>query len=204
LTDRKRVDRAALEAPEADRLDGVPGIVNVAMAGLAEAAEARPAAEQNGVEHGDREAAVDLGLLRQVGDAARGALDASLDARRQAEQRLEERALARPVWSDDGRHLGGRDLGREVVDRGMAVVAHGQVDQLEGGLHSAHQTQSHNTAATASAPATRRGAPMARRAVPGEIRSCMAFCYNIASTESTRASVAARGRGARRRFLTVC
>ena len=69
LADRQRVDRPALEARQADRFDGVLGIVDVDVLGRAKAAEARPAAEQHGVEHRDREGAVDLGLLRQVGDA---------------------------------------------------------------------------------------------------------------------------------------
>ena len=81
--------------------------------GLAEGAEARPATEQHGVEHRDREGAVDFGLLRQVGDALGRALDAALDAGAQPEQRLEQRALAGAVGTDDGGHFGGRNFGRD-------------------------------------------------------------------------------------------
>jgi hypothetical protein len=175
LPDRQGIDRPALEAREPDRLDGVMGVVDVGRPGGAEAAETRPAPEQHGVEHRDREGAIDLGLLRQVGDAPGRALDAALDVRRETKQRLQECALASAVGADDGSHLGGGDLGRQVMHRGMAVVAHGQVDQAKGGVHSAHQTQSHSTTDTASARATRVDALMASRAVPGEIGWCMAI-----------------------------
>ena len=170
LADRERVDRPALEARKPDRLDGVLCVVEVDRLGGAEAAEARPAAEQHRVEHGDREGAVDLGLLRQVGDAPGRAFDAAFDVRRQPEQRLQERALARAVGPDDGRHLRRRDLGRHVMHGRMAVVAHGQIDQTERRRHSAHQAASHNSAARPSAAAMRADALMASSVVPGETR----------------------------------
>src|SRR5262249_20213058 len=116
----------------------------------------------------------------------RRAFDAALDARRQAEQRLQQRALAGAVGADDGGHLASRDLGRHVMDRRMAVVAHRQVDQAKGGVHSAHQTGSHSASEIITAHATRVGALMASRAVPGETGSCMSICYNITLAESMR------------------
>ncbi len=135
LADRQRVDRSALEARESDRINGMLRVVQVGRLGRPEAAEARPAAEQDGVEHRDREGAVDLGLLRQVGDALGRALDATFDPRREAEQGLEQCALAGAVRADDRRHLGGRNLGRHVMDRRVAVVAHGQVGEAKRGVH---------------------------------------------------------------------
>ena len=69
---------------------------------------------------------------------------------------------------------------------GMTIVAHRQVDQAQRGVHSAHQAQSHSSADTPSASATRVGALMASRAVPGETGSCTAICYNITLAESMR------------------
>jgi hypothetical protein len=60
-----------------------------------------------------------------------------------------------------------------VMHRGMAVVAHGEIDQAEGGGHSAHQAHSHSIPDTTSAQAMRVGALIASRAVPGETGSCM-------------------------------
>jgi len=136
--------------------------------GLAEGAEARPAAEQHRVEHRDREGAVDLRLLRQVGDAPRAAFDPALEPSHQPEHRLEQRALARAVGADDGGDLAGRDLGRDVMHGGMPVVGDREVDQLQRRIHSAHHTASHSTVARPSAQAMRWGALMPRRAVPGE------------------------------------
>ena len=60
-----------------------------------------------------------------------------------------------------------------MMDRRVAVVAYGQVDQAQGGGHIAHQATNHSTAETASAAAMRAGALMASRVVPGETGSCM-------------------------------
>ncbi len=100
-----------------------------------ETTEARPAAEQDGIEHRDREGTIDLRLLGQVGDPLRRALDAAFHLRRQTDQRLQKRALARPVGADDGRHLAGRDLRRHVMDRRVTIVAHGQVGEAQRGVH---------------------------------------------------------------------
>ena len=135
--------------------------------GGAEAAEARPAAEQHRVEYRDRERTVDLGLLRQVGDALGRAFDAAFDVRRQPEQRLQERALARAVGPDDGRHLGGRDLGRHVMHRRMAVVAHGQVDQRRAAVTAP-------TRRRATIPPTPRARPRSGRARSWRAGSCRA------------------------------
>ena len=172
--DRKKTDLPYESAETTDdewlRLRHEEALTTESVLELAEAAEARPAAEQHRVEHGDREGAVDLGLLRQVGDAPGRAFDAAFDVRHQPKQRLQERALARAVGPDDGRHLRRRDLGRHVMHGRMAVVAHGQIDQTERRRHSAHQAASHNSAARPNAAAMRADALMASSVVPGETR----------------------------------
>src|SRR5204863_546712 len=101
------------------------------------------------------------------------ALDAPLDMRRQTEHRLQERALARTVGTDDRGHLRHRNLSRQVMHGGVAIVADREIDQLQDRVHSAHQTHSHNPADTQSASDTRAGALMARSRVPGETKPCM-------------------------------
>ncbi len=122
---------------------------------------------------------IDLSLLRQIGDAASRTFDAAFDPRRQAEHRLQERALAGAVGPDDGGIISAAGISTDsVMHRRMAIVAHGQVDQAESGVHlepqdSAHQAHSHSRPDTPSAAATRAGALMASRKVPGEMGPCM-------------------------------
>lgn len=63
------------------------------------------------------------------------------------------------------------------MDRRMAIIAHGQVDQAKRCRHIAHQAASHSKAAIANAAAMRRGELMARSVVPGEMDSGMASVY---------------------------
>lgn len=66
------------------------------------------------------------------------------------------------------------------MDGWMAVVTDRQVDKLQHRTHSAHQTQSHSSAATPSAATERVEALMASRAVPGETEPrVIPSCYNI-------------------------
>ena len=132
------------------------------LAGCGKPAEARPAAEQHRVENRNREAAVDLGLLRQVGDSLGRTFDAAFDMRGKTQQRLEQRALAGPVGADNGGHFGSRYLGRHMVHRRMAIVTHGQIDKAKDRIHDrAHQAQTQSTADTPNAIAMRAEALMA-------------------------------------------
>ncbi len=72
-------------------------IVDIDRLSRAEAAKARPAAEQHGVEHRDREGAIDLGLLRQVGNALGRAFDAAPRCAARAPAAPQERALPAPL-----------------------------------------------------------------------------------------------------------
>ena len=79
------------------------------------------------------------------------------------------------------------------MHRGVAVVAHGEIDQAERCGHSAHHRQSHSPAATASAAATRRGAAhRQQKRYPSKRTDAgldsLPYCYNITFAESSRSA----------------
>ena len=140
LPAREPPDLAAGQVGEADALDGLGGVVAVLGGPAAERTGMAPAAHQHDVAHADREVPVDLVDLGHVGDVGArlsdgAAEDADLAAQRadEAEDRLEERRLARAVRSDDADELA---LGHDEVDgldRGrLAGVAGPEVVHLEG------------------------------------------------------------------------
>ncbi len=97
--------RRGLEAGEPDRGEGLSRPGAEFAVDRPEGATTRPMAHGHEVEHADRKAAVDLRLLRKVGEPT-GQCLVDLDAPRAggdpACQRVEQAALARAVGPDDG------------------------------------------------------------------------------------------------------
>ena len=97
--------------------------------------DAPPQAHRHQILHRQREAAVELGGLRQPGHAHRRvALDASDHVDAAAAQRRQQRALARAVGPDDGRGLARGEGAAEMVHRGVATPGHGQIMHAQRGL----------------------------------------------------------------------
>jgi hypothetical protein len=110
-------------------------------------------AELDRIEDGDREAAIDVGLLRQIGDlgAPDGTqLDAAGERPQQADDGLQQRRLAGAVGADDGRQRARPEAAAQVMDGGMAVVAEREIIEPDGGGAHDHQSSAQPTAAHSS------------------------------------------------------
>ena len=81
-------------------------------------------------------AAVDVDLLREIGDVAVGEaeeVDRAVERLDLAHQAFEQRRLAGAVRTDKREQLALRHLARHVMHGGMAVIAEGQIAKLDGG-----------------------------------------------------------------------
>ena len=146
-------DRALLEAVESDRLQGLARGRAHGRTDAAEDADPAPMAELDHVEHRDRKAAIDVGLLRQVGDLGapdRTELDPPGERPQQPDDGLQQRGLAGAVGADDGRQRTRAEAAAEVMDRGMAVIAEREIVETDGGGAHDHQSSAQPTAAHSS------------------------------------------------------
>src|SRR5260370_37203934 len=144
---------------------------NLVAGGLAIAAEKSGSTPEPGPdqsEHRDREAAVDIHRLRQIGDIP----DIEIAGYDRARQRLEDagdaakqRRFAGAVRPDDGEHGAGGDLPGEGVHRRGPGVTQRDVMELQLHRHAhliASHTAAHRPARTTSAAASRETTGMRR------------------------------------------
>ncbi|MDT4850527.1 hypothetical protein FQZ97_846790 [compost metagenome] len=134
LAARERVQAALFETGEANR--GQRRVAQPPVFGgeAAQCAHAVPQAHGHHVAQGHREAAVELAVLRQPGDALAGR-PAQLAAERLelARQRLDQGGLARAVGAYQRHQRTRGDAQAHVVHRRVAVVAQGEVAQFQRG-----------------------------------------------------------------------
>ena len=188
LAHRELADAAPLETRQADRGERLARLGDERGVDGAEGAAPRPVTERDEIEHAEREAAVDVRLLRQVGDAA-GKLGGDLDApgagRQAPRERFQQAALAGAVGADHGGERARREFAAEVMHRRVALVRHREVDDADGvGAHGARSakaqaTAAHSSTSAASATATRAPAPRINTLAPASAaagRSCAWSC----------------------------
>src|SRR5262249_6850369 len=110
--------------------------------------------------------AVDLGLLRQIGDVARAQpaqVDPAGERRQDADDAFEQGRLAGAIRTDDGHERATLDRAVEVVHGRMTVVAERQIAELK---LRAHVSFIQSPAPIRPRPTTRRSRPQRRQAVP--------------------------------------
>ena len=143
-------DRALLEARQPHGLQGLGRGRAHRRADAAEDADPAPVAKLDHVEDRDRKAAIDVGLLRQVGDLGapdRAEIDAAGERPQQPDDGLQQRGLAGTVGADDGGERARAEAAADVMDRGMAVIAEGEIIEADGGGAHDHQSRAQPTAA---------------------------------------------------------
>ena len=168
LSAGQRADGAVLKSVEAD---GCERLRNLLARGLAHAAEKSAGTPQPGadqIEYRDREAAVDIHRLRQVGDIPDieiARYDRARQRRENADDAAKQRGFAGAVRPDDGEQGTGGDLAGEVVHRRVPVVTQRDVLELQLRRHAhliASHTAAHRPALTARAAASRETTGMRR------------------------------------------
>ena len=119
----------------------------------------------------DREAAVDLGGLRQVTNVPpreTGALDRPGERLDQSSNPLEERRFAGPIGTHHGDQHAGLDLTAETMNGRMAVIAEREITEMQDSSGHRHfhdiaqKTAAHTTAIASAAQASRAGIPISR------------------------------------------
>src|SRR5262249_53123067 len=149
---------------------------------------------RDAIEDGDGECPVDIDLLRQIGNVVRPhamALDLSPQRAKLPHYSLEQRRLARSIWSDQSEQLALLDLTVEVMNGWMPLVAEGQVPKGHGhstggtsqsnGHSSAQTIASHKTAETK--PAMPRRAGTLARSSEGTQPDCLPLVLGLAACE---------------------
>ena len=134
LAARERRDGAALEAGEADGGDRLLDRCARLAVDAAEQAGAAPQPHRHHVVDVDRERAVDLGGLRQIGDilgAEPVALDAAGERLDRADDALEQRRLAGTVRTDDRHQRAGLDGAVEMMHRRMTIIAEREIAEVQ-------------------------------------------------------------------------
>ncbi len=104
----QRADRAVAKILQADRGERAGHRLLSLGVDSAERADLPPQPHRRAVEHRDREAPVDVDLLRQIGDVGLGqpvAVDAAAKRLQLADDALEQGRLAGAVGADDGEQL---------------------------------------------------------------------------------------------------
>ena len=82
-------------------------------------------AEQHGLDHRNRKAPFDFGVLREVGDTAAAQtvrLDQTVRRPQHADHPLHQRAFPRSIGTDDRSQRTARELSAQAVNRRMAVL----------------------------------------------------------------------------------
>ena len=144
LPARERADRPLLEAGEADGRHRVAHLLALALADAAEQAGVAPQPHRDHVVDADRERAVDVGGLRQIGDVARAQaaqVDAAGERLEHADDALEQRRLAGAVRADHRHQRAGCDLAVQMMHRRMAVIAERQIAEGQRRAHDRHRPE---------------------------------------------------------------
>src|SRR5260221_2584486 len=101
---------------------------------LADRPEISPIAECDEFAERDRKAAVEFGLLRQIGQAMTRksrAGDLAGHWPNDPGERFQERALPGSVWADDGGHARWRKLSGHALQRKAFAIARGKIADLD-------------------------------------------------------------------------
>ena len=149
LAARQRADRTLGEIDQPDRGQRAGDLVVAARIEAAPGADLAPQPHRHAVEHRDREAAVDLDLLRQIGDVRfveAVAVEAAAERLELADDALEQGRLAGAVRADDGEQRAALDLAGDVMHGGMPVIAERQVVEDDGRLGGGDMVMSTPTA----------------------------------------------------------
>src|SRR6478672_13446194 len=166
LSTRKRAHATLAEVLQAERVERLQNRQSAGAVEPAPGSDLAPKTHGNSVEHSDREAPVDVDLLRQVGDVAplepveaEGTgkrLELPYDA-------LEQGGLAGAVRPDKREQVAAGDLAGDVMHGGMPVITERQIVKADGRRlrlrhASAHsQTKTHSRAAIVPTMASRVG-----------------------------------------------
>src|SRR5260370_32899549 len=97
---------------------------------FADRSEISPVAECYEFADRDRKAAVEFGLLRQIGPAMarkRGAGDLTGHWPDNPGEHFQERAFPGSVWADDGGHARRRKISGHALERKVFAIAHGKI-----------------------------------------------------------------------------
>src|SRR5262249_53078534 len=137
-----------------------------------------PVAELNDIENRDWKAAVDLGLLRQIGDLRaphRTQFDPSGQRSQESDDSLQQRGLAGAVGTDDRGQRARPEAAAQMMDRRMAVIAQREIIEPDGSSAHDHQSRAQPTAAHSSsmmhAIQTRRPSALCPNRVALSLRS---------------------------------
>ncbi len=139
LAAREGADLASILTGHADGLEGLLDSLPIGCRRRSAEPDERHATHHHHVAHRDRERPVDELGLRHIGDPPRLAagraaehLDRARDRFDEPGDRLEERALARPVRPDDREQRPGPDLEIDVLEGDPVAVRHGHVVEGDG------------------------------------------------------------------------
>jgi hypothetical protein len=131
-----------------------------AKADAAENARRAPQAHRHEIIDMDREGAVEIGRLRQIGKPlALGQRQPALERRKRTGDALEQRRLAGAIGSHDRRQAAMGDLATEVMHRRVAVIAERQIVEADSGhgrKHSLHMITASVAAQTSTITPTAR------------------------------------------------
>ena len=141
LAHRQACDRRRCVARQPNRSDCRGHTLMLSRRDRCKGSRARPGAEDHSLLDGQREAAVDLRKLRQVGELARcqsSTVDAAVAHRYKTHQRLQQRTLAGAVGTRERGHRARQKLAGDMMDRRDAPIGHDDVGQRDvgGALHS--------------------------------------------------------------------
>ena len=187
LAARQRADRTVPEVLQADGGERAGDLRVARGVEAAPGADLAPQPHRHAVEHRDGKAAVDVDLLRQVGDVGLGQpveIDAAAERLELAHDALEQRRFAGAVGPDDGEQLAARHLAGDVMHGGMPVIAEREIAKRDGRLFVLHaHANAQNTAPQSSAEAiatikSRAGTERRSSEMPlaGELGAAAAAC----------------------------
>ena len=112
------------------------GAIMLPLAKRTKRSRAWPGPEHHGLFDAERKAAVDFRQLGKIGELAPGEtapVDAAVADRHQPHDRLQQRALARPVWPRQGRQGSCREFSGDMMNCRHPVIGHDHVGQLDVG-----------------------------------------------------------------------
>src|SRR6185312_8849081 len=157
LAARQRANRTMSEILQTDRGERTGHLCVARGVKAAPGTDLAPQPHGHAVEHRDGEAAIDVDLLRQVGDAGLGqpvAIDPAAERLELAHDALEQCRFAGAVGSDDSEQLALRHLAGDVMHGGMPVIAEREVAKFDGRLCVLHgHASAQKTAPQSSAKA---------------------------------------------------
>ena len=125
-------ERSRFEADESDRFDRRAHPNLLGRVQRPEKTDARQSAHGHEIAHIDRESAINVDDLRQIGDGARrqtAEMDIAAERRQQPGERLEQRRLAGAVRASDGQSFSRGDFTFKVMNRGATIITEGEIDE---------------------------------------------------------------------------